>query len=113
MLGLTLALVLTLGSQTSTPTPTDYALTLIVGGQEVSITESAARSEYETLWRIGSNRTKTEEARFVALHFALGTTPVRPRCITREQHVAEVTSWWAAPERRYVDCGGNRTKMKE
>lgn len=111
MLGLTLALALTFGTQT--PTPADYVLTLIVSGQEASITESAARSEYETLWRIGGNRTKAEEARFVALHFALGTTPVRPRCITWEQHVAEVTSWWAAPEREYVDCSDPRVRPKD
>lgn len=110
MLGLTLALTITLGAQA--PTPVDRTLTLIVSGQEISITESAARSEYETLWRIGSNRTKAEEARFVALTIALGTTPAQPRCITREQHVAEVVSWWAAPEREYVDCNDPRVRPK-
>lgn len=54
-----------------------------------------------------------------ALILALGTTQqctegqanaglCVPGCITWEQHVAEVNSWWAAPERRYVACSDPR-----
>lgn len=31
-------------------------------------------------------------------------------CITWEQHVAEVTSWWAAPKRVYVRCDDPRVR---
>ena len=43
-----------------------------------------------------------------ALTIALGTAPHSPKCITWEQHVAEVTSWWSAPEREYVPCDDPR-----
>jgi hypothetical protein len=43
-----------------------------------------------------------------AATIAIGTLPEKPKCITWEQHVAEVTCWHCAPERVYADCDSLR-----
>lgn len=71
------------------------------------IPEDQARAEYAEL----SKKTvlsESERHRFDALVSALQTVPQPAKCITWRQHVAEVSSWWAAPEREYVPCDDPR-----
>jgi len=85
-------------------TKTEPTIALVFHDRVEIVAESQARTEYETLLKAN----KVRDPRFVALTLALSTTPEKPRCITWEQHVAEVTSWWAAPERKYVPCSDPR-----
>lgn len=77
--------------------PAEPSVTLVFGADEpnvaMTVTEAQRRltTEQDLKWQ-------------VALVLALGTRPDEPKCITWEQHVAEVTSWWAAPERVYIQC---------
>lgn len=56
------------------------------------------KSEAEALYKITDPQ--RDLALYVALNHALGTAPVEPCRISWAQHVAEVQSWWAAPERK-------------
>lgn len=111
MIGLVLAIALS--AQTPTPEPRHTVLHL---GTETTRTERDLQIEYRELNRVKSP-TRGQHARLTAVISTLGSIPGRctdsqaaaglcqqPRCMTREQHVTEVASWWAAPERRYVAC---------
>lgn len=72
-------------------------VTLVFGLNEPDVTLTVVDAQKRL-------ETETDLRWQVALVLALGTLPPEPKCITWEQHVAEVTSWWAAPERIYVKC---------
>ena len=77
--------------------PVEPTVTLVFGANEPTVAMTVTEAQKRL-------KTETDLKWQVALTLALGTSPAEPRCITWEQHVAEVTSWWAAPERVYVDC---------
>lgn len=85
-----LALTIALLVQSPAPEPT---VTLIFRDRTQTITLSEAKALYKTVDPV------KDQALHVALTLALGTAPVKPCSITWQQHVAEVRSWWAAPER--------------
>lgn len=85
----------------------DRTVALIFKDRIEIVKESDARAEYEQLLKV-QTQTPSADARFVALVAALRTLPEPAKCITWEQYVAEVTSWWAAPERVYVPCDDPR-----
>lgn len=117
MIGIVLTIVLS--AQVPTPEPRHMVLHL---GTETTRTERDLQIEYQALRRV-KNLTRGQHARMTAVISTLGSIPGRctdsqaaaglcqqARCITWEQHVAEVTSWWAAPERRYVACSDPRVR---
>lgn len=96
-----LALVLVLVCSSALPqtsTTFDPPLAVVLRDRVLILKQSEAEAWYKLIDPV------KDRALHVALTHALGTAPVEQKCITWEQHVAEVTSWWAAPEREYVEC---------
>lgn len=115
MIGLVLAIALS--AQTPNPEP---RFVVIHMGTETTRTERDLQIEYRELKRL-KTLTRAQHARLAAVTSTLGSIPGRCtdgqaaaglcqplKCITWKQHVAEVTSWWVAPERRYVRCDDPR-----
>lgn len=101
-LGFSLALALQTTSEPTVP---------VVLGPNPENVVIMKRSEAERLLSEDTLATFTPEYRErlrAALTIALGTLPDPPKCITWQQHLAEVNSWWAAPERVYVPCDDPR-----
>lgn len=104
MIAVKLTLMLILSQSATEPT-----VTLVFGLNEPSVTMTVAEAQKRL-------ETETDPKWQVALVLALGTKNgcsvgqvdaglcLPEMCITREQHIAEVTSWWAAPEREYIKC---------
>lgn len=96
-LGLALALLLQV--------PMEPTVTIILNGQEQTLKVKDAELMLEHI----DHFLEPERTRIMAaLVIGLGTLPVQQKCITWQQHVAEVRSWHEAPEREYVECDDPR-----
>lgn len=71
----------------------DPPLAVVLRDRVLILKQSEAEAWYKVI------DPEKDRALHVALTLALGTAPVESCRITWEQHVAEVESWWAAPER--------------
>lgn len=79
--------------QTPSSTTFDPPLAIVLRDRVLILKQSEAEAWYKVIDPV------EDQALHVALTHALGTAPVESCRITWEQHVAEVDSWWAAPER--------------
>lgn len=86
---------------------TEPTVTIILNGQEKTLKVKDAELMLEHIDHFQEpDRTRI----MAALVIGLGTLPKKQKCITWEQHVAEVNSWHEAPKREYVDCGDPRVR---
>lgn len=79
--------------QTLPATTFDPPVAVVLRDRVLILKQSEAEAWYKLI------DPEKDRALHVALTYALGTAPVESCRITWEQHVAEVNSWWAAPER--------------